>query len=141
MTFRLGEEEFGVDIIQVQEIIRIPKITSVPQVPEHIKGIINLRGRIIAAMDLARRFGMQTKDADEDSRIIILEVGQSIIGMIVDSVSEVIRISSANVELAPEIIKSEIRADYIKGVGKIGERMLILPNLERIITEEGTSLS
>jgi purine-binding chemotaxis protein CheW len=136
VIFQLGVEEFGVEIMQVQEIIRMPDITRIPQSPEYVEGVINLRGKIIVVINLDTRFGLELKELDENSRIIIVEVGGSVVGMIVDSVSEVLRIPAANVEPAPEIIKAKIHADYLKGVGKLDDRLLILLDLEKVLTEE-----
>lgn len=136
VIFQLGSEEFGVEIMQVQEIIRMPDITRIPQSPEYVEGIINLRGKIIVVINLDTRFGLELKELDDNSRIIIIEVGDSVVGMIVDSVSEVLRLPAANVEPAPEIIKAKIHADYLRGVGKLDDRLLILLDLEKVLTEE-----
>jgi purine-binding chemotaxis protein CheW len=136
VVFQLGDEEFVVEIMQVQEIIRMPEITRIPQSPEYVEGVINLRGKIVVVINLGMRFGLQLKELDENSRIIIVEVGDSVVGMIVDSVSEVLRLPEANVEPAPEIIKAKIHADYLKGVGKLDDRLLILLDLEKVLTEE-----
>ena len=137
VIFQLAGEEFGVDIMQVQEIIRMPEITRIPQSPEYVEGVINLRGKIIVVVNLDTRFDLRSKELDDDSRIIIVEVGESIVGMIVDSVSEVLRLSSSNVESAPEIISTKIKADYLKGVGKLDNRLLILLDLEKVLNDEG----
>ncbi|MCK5659837.1 MAG: chemotaxis protein CheW [Methanosarcinales archaeon] len=135
-VFQLAGEEFGVDIMQVQEIIRMPTITRIPQSPEYVEGIINLRGKIIVVINLDTRFDMDSKELDDNSRIIVVEIGETVVGMIVDSVSEVMRLPAANVEPAPEMISAKINADYLKGVGKIDERLLILLDLERVLSEE-----
>ena len=135
VVFQLGGEEFGVEIMQVQEIIRMPEITRIPQSPEYVEGVINLRGKIIVVINLDTKFGLHSKELDEDSRIIIVEVGDNVVGMVVDSVSEVMRLASSSVEPAPEIISTKIKADYLKGVGKLDERLLILLDLERVLSE------
>jgi len=135
VIFQLAGEEFGVEIMQVQEIIRMPDITRIPQSPEYVEGVINLRGKIIVVTNLDTRFGLQSKELDDDSRIIIVEVGETVVGMIVDSVSEVLRLSTANVEPAPEIISAKIQADYLRGVGKLDDRLLILLDLEKVLSE------
>ena len=139
VIFQLGGEEFGVEIMQVQEIIRMPEITRIPQSPGYVEGVINLRGKIIVVINLDTRFGLNSKELDDDSRIIIVEVGDNVVGMVVDSVSEVLRLSMSNVEPAPEIISTKIRADYLKGVGKLDDRLLILLDLERVLSEEEMS--
>ena len=139
VIFQLGGEEFGVEIMQVQEIIRMPEITRIPQSPEYVEGVINLRGKIIVVINLDTRFDLNSKELDDDSRIIIVEVGENVVGMVVDSVSEVLRLSTSSVEAAPEIISSKIKADYLKGVGKLDDRLLILLDLERVLSEEEMS--
>ena len=139
VIFQLGGEEFGVEIMQVQEIIRMPEITRIPQSPEYVEGVINLRGKIIVVINLDTRFDLNSKELDDDSRIIIVEVGENVVGMVVDSVSEVLRLATSSVEAAPEIISSKIKADYLKGVGKLDDRLLILLDLERVLSEEELS--
>jgi purine-binding chemotaxis protein CheW len=121
--------------MQVQEIIRMPDITRIPRSPEYVKGVINLRGKIIVVMDLDKRFGMNETEMTEESRIVVVDINGTIIGLVVDSVSEVIRLKGSNIEHTPEIITQKINADYLKGVGKMDDRLLILLNLENIITE------
>lgn len=136
VAFQLGGENFGVDIMQVQEIIRMPEITRIPQSPDYVVGVINLRGKIIVVINLGMRFGLTSKELDDDSRIIVVEVDNHVLGMVVDSVSEVLRLPSEDVEPAPEVIKAKINADYLKGVGKLSDRLLILLDLEKVLTEE-----
>jgi purine-binding chemotaxis protein CheW len=135
VIFNLGVEEFGVNIMQVQEIIRMPDITRIPRSPEYVKGVINLRGKIIVVMDLDRRFGMNETEMTDESRIVVVDIDGTIIGLVVDSVSEVIRLKGSNIEQTPEIITQKINAEYLKGVGKMDDRLLILLNLENILTE------
>ncbi len=135
VVFSLGSEEFGVDIMKVQEIIRLPDITRIPRSPEHIKGVINLRGKIIVVMDLDKRFGLPSNGLTEESRIIVTDIEGTVVGMVVDSVSEVIRLQTANIDAAPEIITQSINAGYLKGVGKLDDRLLILLDLGNIINE------
>jgi purine-binding chemotaxis protein CheW len=135
VIFKLGTEEFGVDIMQVQEIIRMPEITRIPKSPGYIKGVINLRGKIIVVMNLDSRFHMSSNVLTDESRIIVVDIEGTIVGMVVDSVSEVIRMAGANVDPTPEIISQTINAEYLKGVGKIDDRMLILLDLENVLSE------
>ncbi|MBP1909158.1 chemotaxis protein CheW [Methanolobus bombayensis] len=139
VIFNLGVEEFGVNIMQVQEIIRLPDVTRIPRSPEYVKGVINLRGKIIVVMDLDKRFGMNETEMTDESRIVVVDINGTIIGLVVDSVSEVIRLKDSNIEQTPEIITQKINAEYLKGVGKMDERLLILLNLENIITETAAS--
>ncbi len=135
VIFQLGGEEFAVDIMQVQEIIRMPETTRIPQAPEYVKGVINLRGKIIVVVSLDVKFNIEAKEVDENSRVIVVEVDDTILGMVVDSVSEVIRLPHSSVENAPDIITSKIKAEYIEGVGKLDERLLILLDLKKVLQE------
>lgn len=139
VVFQLAEEEFGLDIMQVQEIIRIPGITRIPHSPDYVKGVINLRGKIITVINLDTRFGMQQKEHDDNSRIIVAEVDENVVGMVVDSVSEVMRLSSSTVEPVPDIISGKINANYLKGIGKLEDRMLILLDITKVVTEDAPS--
>lgn len=136
VAFELSGEEFGVDIMQVSEVIPVPRITRIPQAPECIKGLINLRGKILVVIDLNRRLGFSSKETDSLSRIIIVEIRDTVIGMLVNSVKEVIRLPLSSIEPTPEMIKSKINAEYLNGVGKTGNRLLILLNLARVLGEE-----
>ncbi len=133
---QLSKEEFGIDISRVKEIIRIPEITKIPQVPHYIEGIINLRGGIVPVINLATRFGLSHEGTDDNSRIVVLEIGNLVVGMIVDSVTEVLRMSKENIESAPEVIRSGVSEKYIRGVGKVEERLLILLDIDEIFQEE-----
>jgi purine-binding chemotaxis protein CheW len=136
VVFELGSEEFGVEIMNVQEIIRMPEMTQIPHSPDFVEGVINLRGRIIVVVNLSKRFNMRSKATDENSRIIVVEIGNAVVGMIVDSVNEVLRIPASNVEPAPELVTSKVSRNYLKGVGKIDKRLLILLDLVRVMTVE-----
>ncbi|MCO5381876.1 MAG: chemotaxis protein CheW [Methanosarcina barkeri] len=136
VAFELSGEEFGVDIMQVSEVIPVPRITRIPQAPECIKGLINLRGKILVVIDLNKRLGFSSKETDNLSRIIIVEIRDIVIGMLVNSVKEVIRLPLSSIEPTPEMIKSKINAEYLNGVGKTGNRLLILLNLARVLGEE-----
>ncbi len=131
VTFDVGGEEFAVDILAVQEINRMMQITCVPQSPDEVEGVINLRGRIIPVIDLRKRFNMASREHGNESRIIVVDVNDHTVGFIVDRVHEVLRIDSSIVEAAPSIVTS-IDSDYIQGVGKLEDRLLILINLERL---------
>ncbi|HVJ49537.1 chemotaxis protein CheW [Desulfitobacterium sp.] len=135
VTFGLGSEEFGVDIMLVQEIIRIPPITRVPKAPSFIEGVINLRGNVIPVVSLRNRFGMDSAEETDFSRIIVLEVANRVFGIRVDAVTEVLRLDTDAIEPPPPIALG-IDSHYIRGVGKIGERLLILLDLEHIMGGE-----
>ncbi|AKB80563.1 Positive regulator of CheA protein activity (CheW) [Methanosarcina horonobensis HB-1 = JCM 15518] len=136
VVFELSGEEFGVDIMQVSEIMPLSKITRVPQAPECVRGLINLRGKIIVVIDLNRRLGFNSRENDSLSRIIIVEVRDTTIGMLVNSVSGILKLSLSSIEPTPDMIKSKINSKYFNGVGKIGGRLLILLNLARVLGEE-----
>lgn len=131
VTFKLESEEFGVDILKVQEINRMLNITKIPNAPPFVEGVINLRGKIIPIVDLRKRLGFNSKDYDKSTRIIVVELEGIILGFIVDSVSEVLRISESTVEPPPSIIGG-IESDYIEGVGKLDNRLLILLELSKV---------
>ena len=137
VVFHLGEEAFGVDIGQVREIIKMAEITRMPNAPELVEGIINLRGTITTIMDLRKRLGMTVADSDENTRIIIVEASGSTLGMIVDSVSEVLRISSKDID-PPSAASTH--AEYIQGVGKLDDRLLILLDLNKVLSDEEIGL-
>jgi purine-binding chemotaxis protein CheW len=133
VTFALGNEEYGVDIAQVQEINRMVTITNVPRAPQFMEGVINLRGRLIPIIDLRTRFGMDRSERTKDTRIVVTEIGSRSVGMVVDSVSEVLRIPVEQVEDAPDLVAG-VDTEYIRGVGKMGDRLIIMLDLGRVIS-------
>lgn len=134
VIFELGEEEFGVDISQVKEIIRMQEITKIPNSPPFIKGVINLRGSITPVMDLRSRLGVQAKDETDNLRIVIVEIEKSSLGVIVDSVDEVMRLSGKNIDPAPSVTTT-VETKYIWGVGKLKDRLLIMLDLNKVLSE------
>ncbi len=134
VSFRLGQEEFGVDILNVQEINRMVEITKVPQAPHYCEGVINLRGKVIPVVDLRKKFDMEAAEWDKNTRIIVCDVNDNVVGMIVDAVEEVLRIPSSTIEPPPEIITSGA-VDYIKGVAKMEKRLLIFLDITKIAIE------
>jgi len=136
VVFKIGDEEFGVDIAQVREIVRLIEITYMPKAPEFIEGVVNLRGQIVAIIDLAKRLGIPSRPRGDATRIIVIEIKENTVGMIVDSVSEVLRLSSEDVEEVPGLIETEVPEHYIRGVGKLPERLLVLLDLSRVLTHE-----
>ena len=133
VSFKLGAEEYGVDIAQVQEINRMVAVTHVPRAPEFMEGVINLRGQLIPIIDLRTRFGMPRTEHTKNTRIVVTEIGTKRVGMVVDSVSEVLRLPVDQIEPAPEMITG-VDTEYIRGVGKIEDRLIILLELGRIIS-------
>lgn len=132
VSFKLGSEEYGVDIAQVQEINRMVAVTHVPRAPKFMEGVINLRGQLIPIIDLRTRFGMPRVEHSKNTRIVVTEIGTKRVGMVVDSVSEVLRLDLGQIEDAPEMI-SGVDTEYIRGVGKIEDRLIILLDLAKII--------
>ena len=130
VTFHLAREEYGVEIGRVQEIIRATDITPVPGAPSHVKGVINLRGKIIPVVDLRKRFGLPEIDDCETQRTVVVELGAKRLGMLVDSVSQVLKISSAVVDSMPEEATT-VNENYIKGVGKLDNRLIIILDLNQ----------
>ncbi|MBQ9452523.1 MAG: chemotaxis protein CheW [Desulfovibrio sp.] len=135
VTFSIGEEEFGVNILKVQEIIRTMEITKVPRAPEFVVGVINLRGKVIPIIDLRRRFGLAFKAPDKNTRIIVIEINSIIVGFVVDAVSEVLRIPTSTVEPPPPVVAG-VDSDYVSGVGKLHDRLLILLDLDKLLSSE-----
>lgn len=135
VSFLIENEEFGVDILNVQEIIRPVDITRVPNAPAFVEGVINLRGRIVPVVDLRKRFNMSQRERDKNSRIIVVELDDKIVGFMVDAVREVLRVDTNVIEPPPELAIG-IDAGYITGVAKLEDRLLILLDLERILSEE-----
>ncbi len=139
VTFSIGEEEFGVNILKVQEIIRTMEIAKVPRAPEFVEGVINLRGKVIAIIDLRRRFGLVPKAHDKNTRIIVIEINNIIVGFVVDAVSEVLRIPASTVEPPPPVVAG-VDSDYISGVGKLQDRLLIMLDLDKLLSSEDMDL-
>ncbi len=135
VSFVIENEEFGVDILKVQEIIRTVDITRVPKSPEFVEGVINLRGKIVPVIDLRKRFGMARKDRDNDTRIIVVELIDKVVGFLVDKVKEVIRVEKTVIEPPPELTTS-INSSYITGVAKLQDRLLILLDLNKVLSSD-----
>jgi len=134
VTFTLEGEEYGVEILKVQEIIGYPGFTKVPNVPSFVKGVINLRGSVVPVIDLRLKFSMDEKEYDTFTVILILEVKERIIGVIVDAVSDVISLSEEEVQPTPDF-SSGIRADFIKAMGRKDEKLIILLDIDRVLSE------
>lgn len=141
VVFRLGSEEFGVNISQVREIIRVGEITRIPGSPSFVDGVINLRGQVTTVINLRSRLGLDGKKDDQNARIMIIEVDKNIIGVIVDSVAEVKYLSQENIEPLPDSLSTSISSEYIQGVGKLSGRLLILVNLKQLIHDDIMKLS
>jgi len=130
--FRIGRETFGVPISMVHEIVRVPDITSVPDAPEYIEGVINLRGKIVSIVDLRKRFGEQEIIRHKKNRILVVEVDSKMVGLIVDAASEVLKMAHGDVEAPPNVFE-EGELNYVTGVGKLKDRLIILIELNKIL--------
>jgi purine-binding chemotaxis protein CheW len=133
VSFHIGGEEFGLDILRVQEIIRVQQLTRVPNSPDFVDGVINLRGKVIPVVALRKRFGLEELAHDKQTRIVVIEVKGTVLGFIVDSVSEVLRIPADTVEPPPRLGKVE--REYVSGVGKLDNRLLILLDVDRLMSD------
>ncbi|AGC67726.1 chemotaxis protein CheW [Thermoclostridium stercorarium subsp. stercorarium DSM 8532] len=135
VVFRIDNDEYGADINKVTIIERMMTITRVPKTPPYIKGVINLRGEVLPVMDLRTRFGLPEKEADDSTRIVMVDIGNNIsYGIIVDAVVEVLQVEDTAIESVTGF-SGNINVDYISGVAKSGERLITLLNLERLISE------
>jgi purine-binding chemotaxis protein CheW len=132
VSFKIGEEEFGVDILKVQEINRMIEVTRVPNAPDYVEGVVNLRGKVIPVVDLRKRLGMTSKEKDKNTRIIIVELSGKTVGFVVDAVREVLRIPKSVTE-APPALTAGTNAEYITAVGKLDDRLLTLLDLEKVL--------
>ena len=135
VVFALDKEEFACNIMDVSEVLKMVKATPLPRSLDFVEGVINLRGEVIPVIDLRKRFGLQEVEKTDDSRIIIVEVEKRMVGLIVDSVSEVIRMPEKNIQDSPEKVAGA-HTDLIMGVGKVNDRLLIILDLKRILSTE-----
>lgn len=138
--FKVGREFFGVPITSVKEIIRMPEITPVPDTVDFVEGVINLRGRIVPVIDMRKRLGLPLDESVKEdqrkmSRVLILELGGKIVGLIVDAASEILKLSEEAVEPPPELVSS-IGAEYVTGVGKLSDKLIVLLDLTRLLSIE-----
>jgi len=135
VVFQLAAELYGVEIARVHEIIRLPTVTRVPRAPSFVEGIINLRGKVIPVVDLRRRFGLPTAAHTRASRIVVVELGDQVVGIIVDGVSEVLRVNSSIVE-PPSPVVAGLDSEYLEGIAKLPDRLVILLDLDRVLALE-----
>ena len=136
LMFKLGKEEYGIDITRITAIEELPQITAIPDMPNFVKGVINLRGKVIPAVDLRLRFGIEEKEYDDRTCIVIVSINESTIGLIVDNVSEVHEIGKADIGPPPAFNNSSGSEQYIAGLAKRGEAVKIILDVNKIITEE-----
>jgi len=135
LTFALNSEEYGIEILRTREIIGVMDITTVPQTPDFMKGVINLRGKVIPVIDLRLKFSMQEEEYTQETCIIVVEANNSQVGIIVDSVSEVLNIKNGEIENTPSFGQG-IDTDFIMGLGKVKEKIIILLDIEQILSSE-----
>ena len=131
--FRIGKEMFGVPIELVHEIVRVPEVTSVPDALEYVEGVINLRGKIISVVDLRKRFGEAEIHPDRKNRILVANVEGTMVGLIVDAASEVLKLPNTEIEAPPSNVFDDAEVNYVTGVGKLNGRLIILLDLKKIL--------
>ena len=134
VTFQLEEESYGIRVMQVQEVIRVPEIAPVPGAPDFVIGIINLRGNVVTVIDTRKRFGLPSIDVDDSTRIVIIEAQQQVIGIRVDNVAEVVELRASEVEAAPNV-GTEQSARFIEGVFSRDNNLLILVDVRKLLTD------
>ena len=135
VTFRLKDETYGINVMQVQEVLRITEIAPVPGAPGYVLGIINLRGNVVTVIDTRTRFGLPTSEVDDASRIVIIESEQQVVGILVDSVAEVVELRQSEIDQAPSVGNEE-SARYIQGVASRDDDLLIVVDLNKLLSEE-----
>jgi purine-binding chemotaxis protein CheW len=140
LTFRLGDEEYGLEILKVQEIIGLMRVTPVPQTPAFIRGVINLRGKVIPVVNLRLKFGMASSDDTDHTCVIVVEVEGNRVGIIVDDVCEVLDIQAKDIEPPPPM-GHDMDQDFILGMGKVGERVNILLDIEKVLVGDAAALT
>lgn len=137
LVFALGREEYGVPVLKVREIIKVMDITPVPQVPAHVRGVINLRGKVIPVVDLRLKFGLPWRDYAERTCIIVIDVRTvGLLGVVVDAVSEVVNVAAADIE-EPPALGATVSTDYLLGLAKVKGTVKILLDLDRVLAEDG----
>lgn len=135
LTFALGDEEYGVEILKIQEIRGYAPITPIPNTPAHIKGVMNLRGSIIPVVDLRRTLGMPTAEYTPFTVIIVLHVGSRVMGLIVDAVSDVLDVARADIHPTPDF-GTRIDARFIQGMARVGDKLVVLLDIDRVLAED-----
>jgi purine-binding chemotaxis protein CheW len=135
VAFKVGREDFGVDVKKVEGVISLVDITRMPRSPHFVEGIINLRGQIVAVVDLATRLEIETTERSSKTRIVVVEAQEVKVGLVVES-PEVININKDDIEASPTIAASDVKSSFIKGVVKLGDRLLILLDVDRVLTDE-----
>ena len=141
VTFRLDGEVYGINVMQVQEVLRVTEIAPVPGAPDYVMGIINLRGNVVTVIETRKRFGLQSGEIDDSSRVVISEAGGYVVGILVDSVAEVVDLKRSEIESSPNVGNEE-SSKYIEGVATHNDNLLILVDINKLLsTEEWMELS
>jgi purine-binding chemotaxis protein CheW len=141
ISFSVGDEEYGLELLRVKEVIRVREITWLPKAPSFVKGIINLRGDVIPIIDLRDKFGLETREQTAQTRVIVVEVEGRLMGMVVDSASQVVRIPADQIDAPPPVLGG-LSQEFITGVGKLEDKLVILLNVDTILTvDEKAALS
>ncbi|HIF51670.1 MAG TPA: purine-binding chemotaxis protein CheW [Thiotrichaceae bacterium] len=135
VTFKLDSEIYGINVMQVQEVLRLPEIAPVPGAPIYVMGIINLRGNVVTVIDTRNRFGLPQKEPDDSTRIIITEVDKKVIGILVDAVAEVVNLKGSEIETTPNLGEDNESSKYIQGVHSRGDEILILIDVDKMLSE------
>ena len=138
VIFGLDREEFGIPIARAREIVRVPEITRVPQAPPHIRGVMNLRGRILPVVEIRTRFGLERAELTPRSRVVVVEAHGRMVGILVDVVSQVVKIGESAIVPPPDEVVSQ-RADYVSNVARVGPRLIILIELDKALLLENVS--
>ncbi len=136
VVFDLDNEEYGVEIGQVREIIKMEEISKIPRAPNYIEGVINLRGQVTTVISLRKKFELEQKEVDQYTRIIVAEIDGLTLGITVDAVNEVLKLPTKNIEPTPAIVANDVDTRYIRGIGKLDDRLLILLDINRIMNED-----
>lgn len=135
VTFRLDNESYGINVMQVQEVLRYSEIAPVPGAPSYVLGIINLRGNVVTVIDTRQRFGLEPSDVSDNTRVVIIEADKQVVGILVDSVAEVVYLRQSEIETAPNVGNDE-SAKFIQGVCNKNGELLILVELDKMMSEE-----
>lgn len=135
VTFKLEKEKYGINVMQVQEVLRVTEIAPVPGAPGYVLGIINLRGNVVTVIDTRQRFGLPTKEMDDSTRIVIIEAEEQVVGILVDSVAEVVDLRLNEVDSAPNVGTDE-SAKFIQGVASLDGELLIIVDLNKLLSDE-----
>jgi purine-binding chemotaxis protein CheW len=135
VTFRLENEKYGINVMQVQEVLRVTEIAPVPGAPSYVLGIINLRGNVVTVIDTRSRFGLAPAEMDDSTRIVIIEADEQVVGILVDSVAEVVDLKASEIETAPNV-GTEESAKFIQGVASHDDELLILVDLNKLLSDE-----